>query len=146
MGEPGPGVHVVHERIDGTQAHGVIQVLERNLRFTAAVFHKARAVPSLSEIWIESESTINESGGPINVADDTKARDSSTGKRDGVILSELDCALCQLGAFGGLLLAIDHPAIHYALRIAQRRHAVGGSKIWIDLRRPEEQMQRIVVA
>src|SRR5215467_905268 len=129
MGEPGPGVHVVHERIDGTQAHGVIQVLERNLRLTAAVFYNARAVPSLSEIWIERESTINESGGPINVADDTKARDSSAGKRNGVILSELDCALRQLGSFGDLLLAIDHPAIHHALRIAQCRHAVGGSKI-----------------
>lgn len=125
MRERDPGVHHIHERIDWTQAHDAAQVLKRQLRFAVAVSDEARAVRCLRQVGIEGERSIDESGGPTDVAKDAKARIPSAGERDRVILAKLDGPINQPRSFHDFLLAIDHPAIHLALRVAERRHAIG---------------------
>src|SRR5262245_27610318 len=138
MRKGSPGVQIVHERIDRAQAHGMIQVLKRQLRLTAAVLYETGAIPSLRKVWIEGESALDERGSRIDVADDTQARNPGAGQRDSVILSKLNGAFSQMGSLARLLLAVDHPSVYHALGVTQRRHAIGRGKIRIDLDRPVE--------
>jgi hypothetical protein len=121
-------------------------VLDRGLRLAKECFRQRAEVPCPGQVRIEHETPIDHRSAVIEVADDHDEGKPCRTERDRVIPPQICGPPGQAFCFGGLLCAIGHPAKPFALQVAARGHAMGRSKIVVELNSTVEQRQRFLIS
>src|SRR5262249_44562329 len=136
---------MIHLGIEGTEAHGSRDVLDRRIRIAIVDLDPAASGPGDGEVRIEGDGAIDASSAVVELAQHVAQRQSALNQRDGIISPELDRASRQPLRLGRLLLAIDHPAVHLAVAVEGRGHGIRRRKVRIALDGLYEQSQSGVV-
>ena len=85
MRESDANLQMIQGWIDGTKAHGALQVLDRYVSLAAISSYPAAEIPSRHQVWIEHERPIEEGGAAIEVADKKAERMSAPREGDCII-------------------------------------------------------------
>jgi len=134
VGECGYALHCEHERITRAQPHRARKVFDCDIRLaTAERSDRSAGVPGNGQVRIERERARIERDGSLEIAGDITERQPAEGKGNRVILPQLGRQSGETGALGHFLHAIACPAVYLANDVAERRRAVGGGKVGIEL-------------
>ena len=118
-------------------------MLDGEVRLSAAKGpHRSAGIPTHCQIRIENEGPVDERDSPVEMAHDVTQGEATERKRDRVILVQGRRPPSQPRGIGDLLRAIDRPAVDLANDVAECRHAMGRSKIRVELDGLGEQLQR----
>src|SRR5262245_27985448 len=119
--------------IEGTQTHGVRQMLDRSLRLAQIDFHPAAKMPGLGQVRVELEGAIDEGGADFDIMDNIRKRKASPSERNRIIPAQLRRTTSQPRGFSRLLHAVNHPPTSLASGVTPRGHAVGRGEIRVEL-------------
>ncbi len=128
----------MHQRVEWTEAHGVVQVLDRHLALSRIDADPAAALPGDGKVRIQSQGMIDQSNPSLDVADDVSQRMCAPGERDGIRPAKVGGQSCKPIGLGRLGSAIDHPAIRLAHEKAARGERMRSCKCRIEFNRAIE--------
>src|SRR5262245_34894061 len=146
MGVCHDALHVELMRVIRAEAHSSGRVIYGCFRFAQPQVNHTTEKPAPSEIWIEDERPLNESGSFFEFAANISKGNARASQRDGVLPSQVGCLPSEPHGFGGLLDTIREPTAGLSLSEAPSRHAVGRGKTRIELNGTVEMRQSFLVA
>src|SRR6476660_9766750 len=103
-------------------------------------------MPSLGQVRIELQSSIDKGRGDFDIMDNICKRETSPGQCNRVIPAQLRRTPSQPRGFGSLLHAVHYPMTSLTPNVAPGGHSIGRGKIRVEFNGFTEQPQRFVVA
>ena len=137
MGECNAALHQRHERIEGAQAHGAGQMLNRTIRIAPLKDpHVPASEPRDCQIRIERECPVGKRNGVTKLPDEKAQRTSAKRERDRIVCAERGRAPGVSHRLGNFLIVVAHPPIHLPIDIALRCQTVWREQIRDQARSP----------